>query len=294
MQIKKLIASLACLLILAACNLPGPASGLNNPGPFAWIDAPPNGTTLGVNQAVLVVSHSSADAGLIQVEFSANGLAVSTDPVPAPGEKYALMKQKWIPSAPGEYDLRVRAETSDLVWSDYALVHVTVAGDETVKIPTFAPKSTATATPFVNATPTPVPTMVPTLTATATPRPSPTPGQILSTPTPTPALPVFGSPSLSGSQLYNIPGCGDPSSVTVTISIQNATAASLTYQVGGSGAYTLTMSNTAGSQWAATFVSDPYLSGYTGSLSYSIQATNGSTQVTSPTFDDLTVLNCKP
>ena len=353
---KKTLISLMCVLFLAACNLPGAGTGAGSTGPFAWIDAPLTGTTLGVNQAVQVVSHSSASAGLSQVELSVNGVVISTDPVASYGSTYVLMKQKWSPATPGQYDLRVRSLTTGQAWSAYALVHVTVNGDESQLKPTFAAKVTASATPPASLTPSLIATDTPTPTATTgirlfTPNrnancrsgpatdfatlgvlPAGKPvnivgklqdgtwlvvvpanllqcwvssglGQtsgdlsgvpvLVSPPTPTPALPIFGSPSLSGSSLFNLTGCGEPTSVTVTISIQNATSATLNYQVGG-GSFSLAMTSGGGSNWSATLQSDPALAPYTGSVSFSVDAFSGSLKATSVSFRGLTLQNCKP
>ncbi len=359
---NKTLISLMCILFLSACNLPGVGIEAGSTGPFAWIDAPLTGTTLGVNQAVQVVSHSSASAGLSQVELSVNGVVISTDPVASYGSTYVLMKQKWSPAAPGQYDLRVRSLTTGQAWSAYALVHVTVNGDESSIKPTFAAK--VTATPSASLTPRLVPSLVPSLVASDTPTLTATTGMLLFTPTrnancrsgpatnfatvgvlpagqpvnivgklqdgtwlvvapanlpqcwvssglgqasgdlsgvpvlvspptPTPALPIFGSPSLSGSSLYNITGCGEPTSVTVSISIQNATSATLNYQVGGA-SFNLAMTSGGGSNWSASLHSDPALAPYTGSVSFSVDAFSGSLKASSAPFGGLTLQNCKP
>ena len=116
---------------------------------------------------------------------------------------------------------------------------------------------------------------------------------LVSPPTPTPALPVIGAPTLSGTSIYAIRGCGAPESITFTFAISNASAATLYYQPGGGGWNSLPMAQSGGN-WSATLHDGGVLTGYSGPLSYYAVATNGGSSVQSPTYSDITVMNCKP
>jgi len=159
-------------ILAVSCNLPAQGSG-----PHAWIDAPLNGTVLPVNTKVDIISHSNDLAGITNVELSINDVTLRTDAVPESGQVYVLMSQAWTPTEAGSYQLRVRAQTGNGGWSDYAVVTVTVERE-----PTFTATLPESPTPFV--------TLTPSLTATLTESPTPlatlTPGF-----TSTPAIPSF-------------------------------------------------------------------------------------------------------
>lgn len=162
------------LVCLCACNLP---TGQTDSGPHAWIDAPLSGSVLPVNANVDVISHSSAPAGINNVELDINSSALRTDAVPGSGQTYVLMKQSWMPTQAGTYQLRVRARTSDGQWSNYAAVMVTVTSQATDR-----PTSTESPTPRGAASP----SLSPTLAGSPTPPVTSSP-----TLTPTLAIPVF-------------------------------------------------------------------------------------------------------
>jgi hypothetical protein len=157
---------------LSACNLP---TGQTASGLHAWIDAPLTGSVVAVNANVDVISHSSAPAGINNVELDINSSALRTDAVPGSGQAYVLMKQSWMPTQAGTYQLRVRAQTTGGQWSDYAAVMVTVTDQAAGRpTPSESPTPRGSALPSLNPTlpgsPTPSVTSLPTLTPTlATP-----------------------------------------------------------------------------------------------------------------------------
>ena len=155
--IASLVAGL-CAILLAACSFPTIAGGS---GPYAWIDAPLDGSILPVDAPVQIVSHASAAGGIAKVELSIDSSVLSTDDVPEAGQAYVLMQQSWTPTQPGTYQVRVRSETSGGQWSGYAVVNVTVEGSPSP-------------TPVPSDTPTPVITFTPTLVITSTPTSPPT------------------------------------------------------------------------------------------------------------------------
>ncbi len=148
--------------------------------------------------------------------------------------------------------------------------------------PTLTPAPIATSTPTPTATPTP--TTPPTSTATSIP-----------TATPTPLAISFQTPTASGTTLNNVPGCGAPESVTISISIANATSATLFYEVGGtSGWFSAAMTQDVGNQWSAVIYSNASLGSYSGALTYYIAAANATSSSSSPVYGGITVINCKP
>ncbi len=153
MMIKRLTIFLAAILIpivLAACSGANPPSAASI-GTLAWIDAPLNGSTLPL-APINIVSHSSDQAGITQVELSVNGAVVRTDQNQAANQHLVLMSQTWTPTAAGNFKLLVRAQNLSGAWSDYAQTTITING-----APTPAIITTPSATPFVPS-PTPPPT----------------------------------------------------------------------------------------------------------------------------------------
>ena len=142
-----LLAGLAALIALCACNLPGQAA------PHTWIDAPLDGSVLPAGAKVDVISHANDLSGITHVELSVNGAVLRTDAAPN-GQVYVLMDQPWTPSGPGAYQVRVRAETGGGQWSGYAVVNVTVEGSPTNTLTLI---QSASPTPLVSATVTPTP-----------------------------------------------------------------------------------------------------------------------------------------
>lgn len=160
------------LVCLSACNLPNgqPASG-----PHAWIDAPLPGSVVPVNSNVDVISHASDPAGINNVELDINAAALHTDAVPGTGQAYVLMKQSWMPTQAGTYQLRVRTKAIDGQWSDYAVVLVIVAGQAAGRpTPNASPVPLEAFTPSLSPTLAGSPTLLATLAPTFTPSLTPT------------------------------------------------------------------------------------------------------------------------
>jgi hypothetical protein len=147
----KPIFRLGLILLLAAltagCNLPQTSNLvlLGGGGPQAWIDAPLDGMRLPLGVPYDVVFHITFDSAVAAGELSVNGQVLATLPNPAVGSNLATLHQSWTPPAPGEYTLRVRAESASGQWGDYAQVVVEV-GQPTVT-PSETPSPTASLTP---------------------------------------------------------------------------------------------------------------------------------------------------
>ncbi|MCS7350855.1 MAG: hypothetical protein RMM10_04940 [Anaerolineae bacterium] len=167
--------------LLASC-----AGSPAGPGPRAWIDEPLNGAALPLGP-LLVRSHIASEHGVVSVTLLVNGEAARTDSPSDPSGRLVEITQVWMPPAPGEYRLAVRATDSRGNSGESAPVQVRVGQ---AALPSPAPTQTpaqAAETPA----PVPTPTAMPTLTAP--PRPTPTP-RPLPGPTPTPAPRVnFGA-----------------------------------------------------------------------------------------------------
>lgn len=136
-------------VLLSGCG----ASQANGGQTQSWIDAPLNNSTLPL-AAVKVISHSSDQAGIEQVELSVNGAVIRTDSNQDTSRTLVVMSQGWTPSAPGTYTLQVRAQNSAGHWSDYAVVNVTVQTQPT-DTPTLivSPTLVVTLTPSITPTP---------------------------------------------------------------------------------------------------------------------------------------------
>lgn len=94
-------------------------------GPRSWIDAPLNGSTISL-APIDVVSHSTDPMKIVAVELNVNGAVIRTDPNMDTAATLATTRQQWVPPAPGDYTLQVRAQNSASVWGDYASKVVTV------------------------------------------------------------------------------------------------------------------------------------------------------------------------
>ncbi len=147
-------------VLLAACSFPTIAGGS---GPYAWIDAPLDGSVVPLGAPVQIVSHASAASSISKVELSIDNSVLSTDDVPEAGQAYVVMNQSWIPTQPGTYQVRVRSQTAGGQWSNYAVVNVTVQAG-----PSPTPPPSDTPTPVITLTPTLVITFTPTSLPAAT------------------------------------------------------------------------------------------------------------------------------
>jgi len=266
-----IILSLTLVLFLSACGgtvTPTQTSDIQSV-PNAWIDAPLEGTTFSMGE-IEIISHTQDLTGIARVELSVNNQVIRTDENPDSSLSLFVIKQPWTPSQPGDYLIQVRGQTTGGTWSNYASVNIKVIGATATPIFT----ATATLTPTETLTPTPTLTNTPTITPTAN-------------------RPIFQVPIPSGNQLYNVPGCGGPNEVRISILITNATQATLYYSIGES-SFSTEMSHIGGVEWVASIKSDPSLGSYTGDLQYYIHATNSSTFDETPKYGGITILNCKP
>ncbi|MBI5080641.1 MAG: hypothetical protein HZB17_04960 [Chloroflexi bacterium] len=260
-----------------------------------------------------VTSHFYHPSGVKQIELSVNGSALRTDPSPDTKSDFVFITQKWSPPAPGEYRLSVRAQSNGGDWGDSATAAVTVGEVVTVTPTIPARPTTITVTPptrvitstVVTRTNTPaIVTRPPTNTSTNTPQlptrpPTNTPTRSVPTTVAPPVStgPTFGSPSASRTLFYNIAGCGS-TEVTINIAVNDSvsmTRVIISYRVGIGATQTQTMSNTTNNLWSKTLRGGQEVpTTPTGTLTYSITATNSQGKsATSPNYN-LTYSNCKP
>jgi hypothetical protein len=305
-----------CVIFLAACD-PTPApfsSEVAKVSANAWIDAPLNDSLLPF-APVDVTSHFYHPSGVKQIELSVNGSALRTDPSPDTKSDFVFITQKWSPPAPGDYRLSVRAQSNAGDWGDSAAAAVTVG-----EVITLTPTPRTPITPTITSTParvivtstvvtrtnTPiiVATRPPTNTATHTAQPPtrpPTNTPTRSVPTtvapPVSTGPTFGAPSASRTLFYNIAGCGS-TEVSINIAVNDSVSMSrviISYRVGTGATLTQTMSNVTNNLWAKTLRGGQEVpTNPTGTLTYSVTATNSQGKsATSPSYS-LTYSNCKP
>jgi len=158
-----------CVLFLLALTL----SGCDGAGPAStrvWIDVPFDGAELEAG-TIPVQSHAASREGIARVELWVNGALYRSDENPTPDEPVIYVVQPWVPTAPGDYTLEVRAYSTDDTASDPASVTVRVTGEvvDVTETPT-AEFLTPTSAPSTD-TPTP-PTDTP-IPPTDTPIPPP-------------------------------------------------------------------------------------------------------------------------
>ncbi len=167
------------------------------PGPQSWMDYPLSGDTFAVGEAVTVLSHHYAPAGVAEITLLVNGVAYRRDAFPTPGDDFGSLKQAWVPPAPGTYTLAVYLTDAQGQRGPAASVTIEVTGPTpvpTVATATTLPPTPTSITPTLTPTPTltltPTPTFTPTSTATPTftPTPDTTPP-----PAPQPFAPIDGS-----------------------------------------------------------------------------------------------------
>ena len=124
---NRLRISIACLVVvsfLSGCNPTPPPASIQG-GPRAWIDAPLDGSRLPL-APVEIVSHTNDPQSIVQVELNVNGDVVRSDPNPDTSRALVAMRQIWSPTAPGNYTILVRAQSTGGVWGEYARAVVTI------------------------------------------------------------------------------------------------------------------------------------------------------------------------
>ncbi len=164
-----------CLVALQACNLPAAnvqptsastavpaAPAAPAPAPIAanvssevqsivraWIDFPLTGMELHLKEYTLM-AHVADGAGISQIEWAINDEVVSTDPVAKASNTTDVLSEfqyKWLPPEPGDYVIKVRAQSAGGNWSGPAEARIKVLGDATITVtPTLILTPTPTAT----------------------------------------------------------------------------------------------------------------------------------------------------
>jgi hypothetical protein len=103
-------------------------TGSQNTPLQAVIDSPANGASL-PNAPVVINYHATAQEGLSLVEISVDGIALSQDSPPDAKQPLVALKYTWTPTGSGQHVLRVRAKSSKGIWSDDAIVLVTIQAE---------------------------------------------------------------------------------------------------------------------------------------------------------------------
>jgi hypothetical protein len=93
----------------------------------AGIDSPPNGANLKM-APVDVAYHASSLDGISAVELSIDGEVVNSFSSPASDQKVIALKYAWQPTEAGSYTIRVRAQSSTGLWSDFVASNVNIEG----------------------------------------------------------------------------------------------------------------------------------------------------------------------
>ncbi|HEY73562.1 MAG: hypothetical protein B6I35_09045 [Anaerolineaceae bacterium 4572_32.2] len=104
------------------------------------IDAPLDGEEMDAG-IISVRSRAASGNGIARVELWVNGALYRSDDNPTPDELVIYVVQPWVPTAPGDYTLEVRAYAADDTASDPANVTVSVISEmvEATETPTAEP-----------------------------------------------------------------------------------------------------------------------------------------------------------
>ena len=94
----------------------------------AGIDSPPNGASLKM-APVDIAYHANSLDGISAVELSVNGEVVNSFSSPASDQQVIALTYSWQPTAPGSHTIRVRAQSSTGLWSDFVAAAVTIEGE---------------------------------------------------------------------------------------------------------------------------------------------------------------------
>lgn len=131
---------LTLLLVIVACDI-GPMSidfGIGGDGDSsqtqggaieAGIDSPANGATLKM-EPIEIAYHATSTEGVASVELSINGEVVSPYTSPDTSQKVVALNYTWEPKVSGSHTIRVRAQNSKGVWSDFSAATVNVEDGE--------------------------------------------------------------------------------------------------------------------------------------------------------------------
>ena len=133
-----ILTAVILLMIVPACEFAGISidfgggngggAGGGAPSLEAGVDAPVNGATLRMDP-VDIAYHATSTEGLSAVELSIDGEVVSSYKSPDASQKVAALSFTWTPTSPGSHTIRVRAQSSSGLWSDFSSVAVNVEGD---------------------------------------------------------------------------------------------------------------------------------------------------------------------
>jgi hypothetical protein len=180
LKLAPLVAFVVLVVVLSSCGVEA-MTGV----PRIWIDVPRDGTEVGADATVNIVSHAYAREGVAEVLLTVNLEPYRRDAPVEPGAAFAQVTQEWFPPGPGQYTLQARAYDTQGQMSNAATVTITVVGEPPGLILTPAEVPTATPTSTGVPTDTPTSTGVPTDTPTSTGVPTDTP-TFTGTPTHTP------------------------------------------------------------------------------------------------------------
>ena len=100
----------------------------------AWIDAPLHESTIPL-APYQIIAHGSDQDKIQMIEILINGELLDRIPAADAGNQLQTFHADWIPPAPGDYLIEVRAKNGNEEWSETARAQVTV---EDVKLPTAA------------------------------------------------------------------------------------------------------------------------------------------------------------
>ena len=139
MNRKKILGIIAVLLVIViACDIGNFSIDFGNSGGDdqpqggtieAGIDAPANGANLPM-APVEVSYHATSGDGISAIELSINGEVVSSSASPDSDQKVVAMKYTWQPSVSGSHTIRVRAQSSSGLWSDFSAATVNIQGSQ--------------------------------------------------------------------------------------------------------------------------------------------------------------------
>jgi len=158
--------SFSLMLCLAPCNLPQEidlGEPIKSGKSLSWIDAPLDNSLLPLAPYEIVL-HAHAPAGVSQVEILINEVLFIA--LAGEGQPLVTLRQDWLPDAPGNYRIAVRAiDVAGQRGEESSVAVVVAAPAAETPTPELTFMSTPAHTPTLTHTPTP--TLTPTLTPTS-------------------------------------------------------------------------------------------------------------------------------
>lgn len=157
--------SLMLLLVMLACEFAGINVDLGGEATDeapqiapveVGIDSPFNGASFTM-QPIDIAYHASSTDGIMTVELSIDGEVLSSITTPSSDQQAVALRYTWQPTLAGSHTIRVRAQSSVGLWSDYSSAMVTITGDQ-------PPAPQQAQVPEVTKTPEPTRTPEPTAT----------------------------------------------------------------------------------------------------------------------------------